>query len=166
MDQKTLNDIKIFIAGRLDAGEPLSAVQQAVNETFGTRYTFMEIRILASELDDIDWDAHDPKAQAKKKAEAGKKAGEETAAEAAAPGAESEAAAAEPVSGGATTVEVSKLVRPGAALSGSVKFGSGSSADWYVDQYGRLGLENVKGGEPTETDLREFQEELRKAFSR
>ena len=92
----------------------------------------MEIRILASELDDIDWDAHDPKAQAKKKAEAEKQAKSEADAKAV-PGAEAEDAVAEPVSGGATTVEVSKLVRPGAALSGSVKFGSGSSADWYVD---------------------------------
>ena len=163
MDQKTLNEIKIFIAGQLEAGESLSAIQKAVNEKFATKYTFLDIRILASELDDIDWDAHDPKAQAKK-AEEEKKARAE--AEAAAAAADGAAAVEGEVSGGATTVEISKIVRPGAAISGSVKFGSGASAEWYVDQFGRLGLENVKGGEPTETDLREFQDELRKAFGR
>ncbi len=163
MDKNTLNEIKIFIAGKLEAGEALSAIQKEVNEKFETKYTFMEIRILASELDDIDWDAHDPKAQAKLKAEAEKKAKEEADAAAAANG---EVPADTPAAAGATTVEVSKLVRPGAALSGSVKFGSGASAEWYVDQYGRLGLENVKGGEPTEKDLQEFQDELRKAFGR
>ncbi len=161
MDQKTLNEIKIFIAGRLEDGESLSVIQKEVNEKFATKYTFLDIRILASELDDIDWDAHDPKAQARKAAEEKK-----ARAEAEAAAADGTEAVEGEVSGGATTVEVSKIVRPGAAISGSVKFGSGVSAEWYVDQFGRLGLENVKGGKPTENDLREFQEELRKEFER
>lgn len=63
-------------------------------------------------------------------------------------------------------MEVSKLVRPGTALSGTVKFASGSRADWYVDQTGRLGLENVRGEQPTRDDLIAFQDELQKLFAR
>jgi hypothetical protein len=62
---------------------------------------------------------------------------------------------------GATVVEVSKLVRPGAALSGSVKFASGVKADWVLDQMGRLGLEKPTG-KPTPEDIKEFQVELQK----
>ena len=54
-------------------------------------------------------------------------------------------------------------MRPGTALSGSVKFASGSTADWYIDQTGRLGLENLVGNQPTQEDIQQFQVELEKA---
>ena len=84
---------------------------------------------------------------------------------------EAEAAKAEEVpadtpaeeSTGSTVVEVSKLMRPGTALSGTVKFASGSTADWYIDQTGRLGLENLVGEKPTQEDIQQFQVELEKA---
>ena len=142
-------EIKRFMAQKLEEGESLSNVQKLVNEKFGTRYTFMEIRILASELEGIDWGALDPKQPAPPAAEKEKD-------DAAAP---SEPSAA---MGGKTVVEVSKLVRPGTALSGTVTFRSGSSAEWYVDSYGRLGLENLRGEQPTEEDVRDFQIELQK----
>ena len=77
----------------------------------------------------------------------------------AAPVAEAPAAPAD----GKTVVEISKLMRPGTALSGSVKFASGSTADWYIDQTGRLGLENLVGNQPTQEDIQQFQVELEKA---
>ena len=63
---------------------------------------------------------------------------------------------------GETVVEISKLVRPGAAVSGSVKFASGVTAEWFLDQMGRLGLDAVKGGEPTREDIAAFQQALQK----
>lgn len=62
---------------------------------------------------------------------------------------------------GATIVELDKLVKPGTALSGSVKFASGAKADWAIDHYGRLTLQNAKG-KPTQEDIMLFQEELSK----
>ena len=53
-------EIKRFMAQKLAEKESLSTIQQEVNEKFGTRMTYMEIRILASELDDVDWKAFDP----------------------------------------------------------------------------------------------------------
>ena len=80
---------------------------------------------------------------------------------------EETAAAGEPaaneVSSGNTVVEVSPIARPGMAFSGSVKFASGSTADWYVDTYGRLGLENLVGDKPSQNDIEQFQVELNNA---
>lgn len=140
-------EIKRFMAQKIGEGESLSDVQKLVNGEFGTKYTFMDIRILASELEGIDWGARDPKP-----AEPVDEGGDAE-----------EKPPAQPAAGaGQTVVEISKLVRPGTALSGTVTFRSGSSADWYVDSYGRLGIENLRGEQPTEEDVRDFQAELQK----
>lgn len=151
MDKALENDIKIFMASRIAEGISLSDIQNEVNEKFQLSMTYMDIRILAAGLD-IDWQA-----KAAAKAEEEKKE-EETAKEEAVP-AEAPAAPAD----GRTVVEISKLMRPGTALSGSVKFASGSTADWYIDQTGRLGLENLVGNQPTQEDIQQFQVELEKA---
>lgn len=150
-------ELKYYMAQEIAKGVSLSDIQKAANEKFGLKLTYMDIRIYASELENIDWDAHDPKAIEKAKAEA-KKAEEE--AKKAAEGAEGELPAGS--GDGETVVEISKLVRPGAAISGSVKFASGVTAEWYLDQMGRLGLDAVKGGEPTKEDIAAFQQALQK----
>lgn len=150
MDKALENDIKIFMASRIAEGISLSDIQNEVNEKFQLSMTYMDIRILAAGLD-IDWQA-----KAAAKAEEEKKE-EENAPEEAVP----EEAPAE--TDGKTVVEISKLMRPGTALSGSVKFASGSTADWYIDQTGRLGLENLVGNQPTQEDIQQFQVELEKA---
>ena len=152
MDKALENDIKIFMASRIAEGVSLSDIQNEVNEKFQQSMTYMDIRILAAGLD-IDWQA-----KAAAKAEEEKKE-EETAEEEAAAPEEAPAASAD----GQTVVEISKLMRPGTALSGSVKFASGSTADWYIDQTGRLGLENLVGNQPTQEDIQQFQIELEKA---
>ena len=175
MEKEIEMSIKRFMAQDLENGKSLSEIQKLVNEKFSQRMTYMEIRILASELDTVDWKALDPRAQA----EAAKKAKEEEAKKAAAPaepggdvpeaeGAPTDAPAAP--AAGKTVVELSKLARPGMMLSGTVKFASGSTAEWYVDNMGRLGLENLKGEKPTREDVEAFQIELenvaRKAMGR
>ena len=63
--------------------------------------------------------------------------------------------------GGKTVVTVSKVVRPGAVMSGDVRFKSGATAEWQLDQLGRLGLNPTGNSEkPTEADIQEFQMEL------
>lgn len=151
MDKALENDIKIFMASRIAEGISLSDIQNEVNEKFQQSMTYMDIRILAAGLD-IDWQA-----KAAAKAEEEKKEEENAPEEAAA-----EEAPAAPADG-KTVVEISKLMRPGTALSGSVKFASGSTADWYIDQTGRLGLENLVGSQPTQEDIQQFQVELEKA---
>ena len=159
-------EIKRFMAEQLQQGLSLSEIQKLVNDKFKVKMTYMDIRILASELDTIDWKALDPRAQA----EAAKKAKEEAEAKAAEAAEDVPGTAAAPAGQGSTVVELSKIARPGMMLSGTVKFASGSTADWYVDQMGRLGLENLKGEKPTPEDVEAFQIELenvaRKAMGR
>ena len=66
---------------------------------------------------------------------------------------------------GKTVVNVSKLVRPGAVMSGDVKFKSGARAEWSLDPIGRLSLNPAgSSGSPTEEDLQDFQIELQKSL--
>ena len=69
MEKEMELEVKRFMAGEIAKGTSLSDLQQLVNEKFNQKLTYMDIRIMASELDGIDWNAHDPKAQAKAKAE-------------------------------------------------------------------------------------------------
>lgn len=138
----TKDELKKLIAKLLDEGNSLSEVQTILNKEYDEKMTFLDLRVLASELEDIDWTKDEPSEEE----------GEDDASE---DGAASDTE-------GKTVVEISRLQRPGVALSGSVKFASGATADWVLDQMGRLGLEN-SDGEPTPEDLKEFQEELQKA---
>lgn len=142
-----MNEIKKFMLEKIAENISLSDIQTMVNEKFGTQMTFMDIRILASELE-VDW-------QGETKAE---EPAEEDKTE------EKEDAAAEEKAPGKTTVELNKIVRPGALASGSVNFASGVYAEWYIDNSGRLGLDKVVGGKPTEQDIEDFQVEMQKIF--
>lgn len=109
----------------------------------------------------MDWNAHDPKAAAAAKEKARLEQEEKKAAEAAEAGAEDADA---PAGSGRTTVTVNKISRPGMLYSGTVTFSSGSTADWYVDQTGRPGIEKLKGEPPTREEAEEFMVELQKVL--
>lgn len=145
--------VKSLIRELLAQGYTLSQVQTELKAQ-GHAMTFMELRLLAAELQDIQWSAPEPPpAPAEKPAEAAPAENTAAPADNAAPAA------------GKTKVEMSRVVRPGAAAEGTVSFGSGASAVWVIDQLGRLGLEKVVG-EYTENDIREFQQELAHLFGR
>ncbi|MCF7791011.1 MAG: hypothetical protein K9L78_02320 [Victivallales bacterium] len=152
MDSK----IKRFVSKLLNEGVSLSDIQKRLQTEKDYKITFFDLRLLASELENIDWSKQKADVEA---AEAKKKAKEE---EEKAVKTDLENEAADDT--GKTVVELSKLKRPGAVASGSVKFASGVRADWVIDQYGRLGLEN-NSGEPNEKDIQEFQEELQKKMA-
>ena len=67
----------------------------------------------------------------------------------------------EPAAGGGVSVSVDHLARPGAVVSGKVTFSDGQSADWYLDQTGRLGLvAKTPGYRPPAADVPQFQAAL------
>ncbi len=142
MNKEQEAQIQQFMAKLLAEGTSLSEIQERVNAEFKLKLTYMEIRILAAGIDGVDWKAHDPKAAAKAEPEVAEPEVDET------PG------------DGRTVVEISKLARPGVAVSGTVRFASGPTAEWFLDATGRLGLDNLEGGQPTPDDLRDFQREL------
>lgn len=136
-----------IVAEKLNEGWSLGDVQRHLDEEYGEKITFLALRLLAAELD-VDWDRIDE--------EQGK--GEEVVQDVTqVPTEEGE--------GGGTRVTISKVVRPGAALSGDVVFKSGVRAEWYVDAMGRLGLNPEGEARPTEDDLQDFQEELQRQLS-
>lgn len=152
--------IKRFVAQKLQEGVKLSDIQTMLADELQCRMTFLELRLLAAELEDVDWSKFDPQ---EKKAEEPAAEAAPAAAEAA-PAADSAAEAA-PAAAGSTVVELSRLSRPGAMAHGTVTFASGVTAEWLIDEMGRLGLDKVSG-QPTEQDIQEFQVELRKLFGR
>lgn len=143
---ENIAEIKKFMAEKIAENVSLSDIQTMVNEKFNAHMTFMDIRILASELE-VDW---------RSEAEKNPPAEEEKA--------EEKAENTENIPG-KTTVELNKIVRPGALASGSVHFASGVYAEWYIDNSGRMGLDKVTGGKPTEQDIEDFQVEMQKIFS-
>ena len=152
--------IKRFVAQKLQEGVKLSDIQTMLADELQCRMTFLELRLLAAELEDVDWSKFDP--QEKKAEEPSAEAA--PAAAVADPTAEPAAEAA-PAAAGSTVVELSRLSRPGAMAHGTVTFASGVTAEWLIDEMGRLGLDKVSG-QPTEQDIQEFQVELRKLFGR
>ncbi|MCK5844980.1 MAG: hypothetical protein KAG97_09750 [Victivallales bacterium] len=141
------NELKKIIAELIKEGRSLDEVQKTLDVEYGEKMTFFDLRMLVSELDDIDWGEEEEEKEATEETDnPDAKNVEETSKQ------------------GGTVVEISKLTRPGVALSGSVNFASGASADWVLDQHGRLSFEKSVG-EPTEDDLREFQENLKTKLS-
>ncbi len=131
-----------FIVEKLNQGHSLGEVQKMLAEELGINMTYLELRLLAADLD-VNWkkqDANKPKIALDDKA-------------------------SEPVPAPRTKITVSRVVRPGAALSGDVVFASGAEAEWFVDQYGRLGINPKPGSSrPTQEDLQDFQVELQKTL--
>jgi hypothetical protein len=140
-----VNETKKIIAEKLNEGIGLSEIQKILADEHGVKMTFLELRLLASELENVQWE----------KPEEPKDEEDET----------DEEEVVEPEVQTGTVVEISRLARPGAMMHGSVKFGSGPTAEWILDSRGQLGLDKLTGGEPTEQDIQEFQQELQKAVA-
>ena len=62
---------------------------------------------------------------------------------------------------GGVTVDLDRIVRPGAVVSGTVTFSDGVSGKWALDQAGRLMLDTGNPGyKPAPMDVQDFQREL------
>ena len=162
--------IKKFIAEKVAEGISLSKIQDELTAQ-GTKMTFMELRLLASEIENDIFKQQEAAAQppapetpapapAPESAEANMPSDDQPAA----PAPASENADDANKVRGNTSVTVSPIQRPGYYASGTVKFGSGAEAEWFLDQTGRLGLDPTNGMKPDQQDIAEFQQELRKAF--
>lgn len=142
-------DQKKQIAARLAEGAGISDIQRLINDDFKIHMTYMDVRFL---MDDLDLDlAPEPEPEPEPEEE------KEVSAEA------ELVDDGHPPPGGAVSVEIDTIKRPGAAVSGSVVFSDGAKAAWYVDQMGRLGLDpQQEGYQPSPEDIQEFQMELQR----
>ena len=145
-----------IIGEKLNEGFSLGEVQKYLSDECGITMTYLDLRLVAAELD-VDWDK-----QAGESTRSGVQAADADAT-AALENEEVDKSAAAP---GKTTVSISKVVRPGASISGDVTFASGAQAEWFVDPLGRLGLNPAPGSpEPTQEDIQDFQQELQKKIA-
>ena len=139
------------VSAWLSEGAKPADVQTRLEQEFGMRVTYMEVRFLIDDLKIIPKDPAPPELP---------KAVEPEPESALAPDALPEEP---PLGGGSVTVKVDDIMRPGAMVSGSVVFSDGKKAGWYLDQYGRLGIDAGEPGyRPPQEDLMQFQMTLEK----
>jgi hypothetical protein len=126
-------------------GAKLAEVQTRLNQEFGLRLTYMETRFLVDDLKLTPKDPEPPKTE-KPPAPDPKKKAEEPKPPADAP------------KPGKVSLVVDQIARPGAFVSGKVTFSDGQTAEWYLDQMGRLGvIPSQQGYKPPAADVQEFQ---------
>lgn len=139
-------------------GLKLSDIQKRIASEFDLRMTYMEVRFL---MDDLKMTPKDQEPPAKQPLGTLPDRGVAGAAQNPAAGIPEK-----PVGGG-ISVSVDHVTRPGAMVSGNVTFTDGHSAEWYLDQHGRLGLApKTEGYRPSQQDLITFQSELQKELQR
>ena len=149
----------------ITAGASLSEVQSRLKEEFNLLLTYMDVRLLTL---DIGAEVKD-KPEPKKKPPAGKPAAGangQTGPHDAAAGGVLDADGQAPAGGGTVVVDLDRLMRPGALVSGDVTFSDGTKAKWVLDQAGRLGLDGAPADyRPSPEDLHEFQTQLQQLLA-
>ncbi len=137
---------KAAVGGWAAEGLSLKEIQSRIQEEFGVSLTYMEARLLVS---DLEVSLKDPDRVASPLIDPNRASGDD---------------AGEGMPGGGVRVAVDELVRPGAVLSGRATFSDGNAAMWAIDPMGRLSLEpETPGYRPPEADMMEFQRELQRA---
>lgn len=132
-------------------GLKLSQIQSGLASQFGLRLTYMDVRLLVDDLKLVPKDAEPRK-------EVNLAAAEKSPGKPAPPQQEK---------AGGVSVSVDQLTRPGAVVSGKASFSDGVTADWYLDQTGRLGMVAPQPGyRPPAADLQKFQAALDQELSK
>ena len=148
------------VAGWAKDGLGLSEIQKKLESELGINMTYMDVRLLVLEIGCAIKDRTQPKEAAPKKAPASVQADD----------ADEEADYQEEgeLPAGGASVEIDRVVKAGAVVSGTVVFSDGVKAAWAVDNLGRMVLDpgGREGYRPTEADIRAFQEELKRQISR
>ena len=137
----TNDERKPIVRQLLTEGRTLSQIQDFLTKEKGDSITYMELRLLLSEMPDA-------------------KLPEKELLKTVLP---PETKPAGTAAGGKLSISMDQAPAPGAMLSGYVRFTSGAKAHWFLDEMGRLGLEPELGSsKATQTDMQEFSAELRK----
>jgi hypothetical protein len=133
-------------------GAKLSEIQSRLAEEFSLKLTYMEVRFLVDDLKLTLKDPEPPKVVAPSVSPAAATPAKLTVEKNPAP------EGTLPASGGKVSVTVDQITKPGAIVSGNVAFSDGQTADWYLDQTGRLGVvPKQQGYKPSAADVQQFQ---------
>jgi DNA-binding transcriptional MerR regulator len=144
----TTDERKQIVKQLLAQGKSLSEIQNYLHTEKKDAVTYMELRLLLSEMPDVAL----PEKELPKPPPSTEPASDAKG--------ESKSGA---VGGQKLSISVEQVPAPGSMLSGYARFSSGAKAHWFLDQMGRLGVEPELGSEkPTQQDMQEFSTELRK----
>lgn len=151
---KSLTDEQISqIRAWAEAGDGFPEIQKKLRDEFDLRVTYLETRFLLEDLKIELLSTPEPEPEKKETDDESGDAADESEAEA--------------DSGSSVKVTVDTVLRPGAIVSGKVDFGGGHIAAWWLDQLGRLGMDAGDSDfRPSEEQVMDFQNELRKAIER
>ena len=138
---------KKLVAVWVAEGAALADVQRRLKDECGISATYMDVRLLVDDLQ-LQLKEQPKQSEAVERLAAAKQEGE--------------VARSAPPAGG-VTVTMDTITKPHALASGKVTFSDGESADWMLDQTGRLGMNPSKPGyRPSQADIMAFQQELQR----
>ena len=154
---------KKTVAGWIEEGLDLSAIQSRLESEMDIHMTYMDVRFLVGDLELVPKDEEEPEEPEP----------EEELAPADGPTPDNPFPAPEdPVGeavppaddlggGGDVSITVSPVTKPGVMASGSVTFSDGVTCEWHVDEFGRPGLVPPREGyRPPEADMPKFGQKL------
>lgn len=141
----------------INQGLTVAQLQSRLSAELGLSLTYMDARLLLADLQLKPKDPPPPPAPATGSMLS---TGGIPAAKPGAPAALSPAGMPEK-GGGRVAVQVDDIMRPGSLVSGKVTFRDGQTAEWQMDQFGRLAvMPKQPGYKPPQADVMEFQTEL------
>ena len=150
---------RLRVTAWINEGLKLSEIQSRLASEFGLKLTYMEARFLVDDLKLVPKDPEPPKVPEPPVTKA--------APAPAAAGLPPEDPEVLPPVGGGVVVQVDQITRPGAIISGKVAFSDGQTADWYLDQTGRLGVVPKQTGyKPSAADVQDFQLALQREVAK
>lgn len=147
------DDQKAAVTSWVAQGYSLTEIQKRLNSEFQHALTFMDLRMLILDLNLKIKDRASQSLELNLPKQPARATGE----------ALPEDASELPAGAGGVSVTLDQIVKPGAVVSGSVRFSDGVTATWMLDQMGRLALDagGNRAYRPSPEDVQAFQEELR-----
>lgn len=143
----------------------LSEIQRRLADELGIKMTFMDVRFLVLDLDVEIKEKNKPEA-ARKPAVAEEPVTPPPADPAPVSDTSGMGEPAQPFSG-SVRVEVDRVVKPGALVSGTAVFSDGVQSSWALDQMGRLSLQGPNPDyRPSPEDVQEFQQALQQELAK
>ena len=169
-----------IVEGWAAEGASLNDIQDRLKREFGITLTYLEARLLMTELAvKIQDKAREKPEATDEPTEAPAEAEPSDALDAlydneedladleAETSALDESEAGQENEAGNVQVEAHELAVPGTLVSGKVTFSDGKSVDWFIDQFGRLGMRGAEPDyQPPPADIPVFQDELERVLQR
>jgi hypothetical protein len=141
------------VAEWIAQGLKLSEIQNRLGSELGVVMTYMDVRLLVDDLKLTPKDVEPPRPRLPAQA-----VGASPSTPAPTP---SSPLSPQAPGAASVSVRVDQIARPGTLVSGKVTFTDGVTADWHLDQTGRLGLAPQQAGyRPGAADLQQFQAAL------